>query len=80
MKATVLLKKQHRKVEGMFATLEKGMGARMLRAFEAASDQGYEALLPEGFATSADRDQMPMPVRPSRTQRTGRGQPDRVAP
>ena len=72
----------------LFPSVEKKMnveqlealGARMLRAFEAASEQGYESLLPEGFATSADRDQMPMPVRPSRTKRTGGGRAGRVAP
>jgi uncharacterized protein YdiU (UPF0061 family) len=73
--------------EELFHEVEKKMeseqlaelGARMLRAFEAASEQGYESLLPEGFATSADRDQTPTPVRPNRTIRRG-GRSGRAAP
>jgi iron-sulfur cluster repair protein YtfE (RIC family) len=49
------------------------LGAEMLRAFEAASEQGYGSLLPEGLTTSADRDQTPPSVAPPRTtQRTKR--------
>jgi iron-sulfur cluster repair protein YtfE (RIC family) len=55
------------------------LGTRMSRAFDAASEQGYEALLPEGFATSADRDQTPAPARPQRTKRTGGGRSGRAA-
>jgi hemerythrin superfamily protein len=56
------------------------LGAQLLRAFEAASEQGYELLLPEGFATSADRDQTPTPVPPHRTKRTSGGRSRRAAP
>jgi hemerythrin superfamily protein len=74
--------------EELFPAVEKKMkddkldelGAQMSRAFEAASEQGYESLLPEGFETSADRDQTPMPVRPRRTKRSGGGRSRRVAP
>jgi len=72
----------------LFPAVEKKMdreelddlGARMGRAFEGASEQGYESLLPEGFATSADRDQTPTPARPHRTKRTTAGRSRRVAP
>jgi iron-sulfur cluster repair protein YtfE (RIC family) len=47
------------------------IGTEMQRAFEAASEQGYESLLPEGFSTSADRDQTPASVGPQRTKRKG---------
>jgi iron-sulfur cluster repair protein YtfE (RIC family) len=51
----------------------EALGAQMLRAFEAAYEQGYESLLPEGLTTSADRDQTPSSVAPERTtQRTKR--------
>jgi hemerythrin superfamily protein len=71
----------------LFPAIEKKMedeqlsdlGARMSRAFEAATEQGYESLLPEGFATSADRDQTPMPVRPQRTKRSRGGRSGRAA-
>jgi iron-sulfur cluster repair protein YtfE (RIC family) len=74
--------------EDLFPTVEEEMegdaldtlGTRMSRAFEAALEQGYESLLPEGFATSADRDQTPTPVRPQRTKRTGGGRSGRAAP
>ncbi len=72
----------------LFPAVEKEMedeelaslGARMARAFEAATEQGYEALLPEGFATSADRDQTPMPVRSQRSKRAKGGRTGRAAP
>ena len=49
----------------------EALGNEMQRAFEAAVEQGYESLLPEGFATSADRDQTPASVGPRRTTRKG---------
>jgi hemerythrin superfamily protein len=72
----------------LFPAVEKKMGseeldtlgARMQRAFGAATEAGYESLLPEGFATSADRDQTPVPVRPHRAKRTGHARSGRVAP
>jgi hemerythrin superfamily protein len=73
--------------EELFPTVEKklepeqldALGAQMLRAFEAAVEQGFDSLLPEGFATSADRDQTPTPIRPPRTKRSGAGRSGRVA-
>lgn len=49
----------------------ESLGVEMQRAFEAAVEQGYESLLPEGFATSADRDHTPAPVTPQRTKGKG---------
>jgi iron-sulfur cluster repair protein YtfE (RIC family) len=65
--------------EELFPAVEKEMdaekledvGAEMLRAFEAASELGYESLLPSGFATSADRDQPPPSVGPRHPKRRG---------
>ena len=37
----------------------ESLGEEMMAAFEAASEQGYEELLPEGLETTADRDQLP---------------------
>ncbi|HMI86945.1 MAG TPA: hemerythrin domain-containing protein [Polyangiaceae bacterium] len=56
------------------------LGAQMERAFEAASQQGYESLLPEGFETSADRDQTPMSTQPEGGKRAKNGRAGRVAP
>jgi hemerythrin superfamily protein len=47
------------------------LGTRMLRAFEAAVEQGYESLLPPGFATSADRDETPPSVGAKQPKRKG---------
>ena len=76
--------------EELFPAVERDMdgdqldalGDRMLRAFDLAVEQGYQSLLPEGFATSADRDQPPHSVsaRPHRGKRTGSGRAGRTAP
>jgi hemerythrin superfamily protein len=47
----------------------EALGDEMQRAFEAAVEQGYESLLPEGFATSADRDETPASASSPRTTR-----------
>ena len=56
----------------------EALGAQLLRAFEAAVEQGYESLLPEGFATSADRDRTPTSVGPQRTKKKA-GRSERAA-
>jgi hemerythrin superfamily protein len=74
--------------EELFPAVEKkwnaerldALGARMQRAFEAVSKQGYESLLPQGLTTSADRDQTPMPPRLRRAKRARSVRPGRVAP
>jgi hemerythrin superfamily protein len=73
--------------EQLFSAVEKkwnadrleALGVRMERAFEEASKQGYESLLPQGLATSADRDQTPLPPRLRRTKRA-RSRTGRVTP
>ena len=59
----------------------EALGTQLLRAFEAATTQGYASLLPEGFATSADRDRTPTSVGPQRTKkrRAGPNRP-RISP